>query len=248
MKAAFFSDVHLLKDDEGRMKRMEAFFRKVLSSVDQVYILGDLFEFYHGYDKFIYPWYQGAADALKGLTDKGVKVNLLEGNHEFGMGNYFMKYTGVISRREMTIRLDDKEIYIAHGDRADTLCLGTFLKSRFIYYVMDKFGPDLTWKCSQIAGRFISRKIKGDKPKTRKMFRNKASLKVKEGYDVVIFAHSHMADMIYLENEGGKPGMYINTGDFGQWGDYVLYESGKGFSLRRFKATDQKTEIEKRKS
>ncbi len=65
------------------------FLKDILDKVDKVFILGDLFEFYHGYDGYIYPWYKGVADVLKKLTESGKSVVFLEGNHEFGMGSFF---------------------------------------------------------------------------------------------------------------------------------------------------------------
>lgn len=81
-----------------------------------------------------------------------------------------------------------------------------------------------------IGRSFYFRKVKGFNPKTRNIFREKARRKVKEGYDAVVLAHSHMADICFIWSS--KPGIYINTEDFQQWGDYVLYETGKGFSSK----------------
>ena len=51
---------------------------------DMVFVL-EIFEFYHGYEGYIYPWYRPIVDAFKTITEQGKSVYFLEGNHEFDM-------------------------------------------------------------------------------------------------------------------------------------------------------------------
>jgi UDP-2,3-diacylglucosamine hydrolase len=68
MKAGFFSDAHLPDDDPERVKAVRTLLRRVADDADIVVILGDLFEFYHGFDGYIYPFYREIADTLRDLA------------------------------------------------------------------------------------------------------------------------------------------------------------------------------------
>ena len=53
MKAVFFSDAHLAGDDAARVETLKGFIKRVTEDADLVVVLGDLFEFYHGYEGYI---------------------------------------------------------------------------------------------------------------------------------------------------------------------------------------------------
>jgi len=233
LRAIFFSDVHLLRGDTDKIGLVQEFLKDCCSGADMIFILGDLFEFYHGYDGYIYPWYKDVADALRELSGSGKQVFFLEGNHEFGMGAFFEHYTGITCRRNMTIHLDDKKIFVAHGDASGPFCLGSILKTRFIYAIMDILGPVHTWKVATAAGFFLSRKIKPYNEKIKNIFRENAQKKLEEGYDAVIYAHSHIADRCEFDRQDRKK-IYLNTGDFEKRLDYVLYDSNTGFTQEKY--------------
>jgi len=239
LKAVFFSDVHLVPEDQEKTRLLQGFLEDS-GDADIVVILGDLFEFYHGYDNYIYPWYESVANTLKKMTGNGSKVYFLEGNHEFELGGFFARHTGVVSGREMVIQHDGKKVFLSHGDASGLFCLGSVLKNRFIYKIMDMIGPMVTWKCAEKAGFFLSRKIKPYDDNIKRIFRENGRKKLEEGYDVVIFAHSHMVDKIEFEDTGKKK-TYLNTGDFGRYLDYVVYDSNSGFSLRTYLSSSRAT-------
>jgi UDP-2,3-diacylglucosamine hydrolase len=233
LRAVFFSDVHLLREDTDKTELVQEFLKDCCSGADMVFILGDLFEFYHGYDDYIYPWYKDVVDTLKRLSESGKQILFLEGNHEFGMGAFFEHYTGITCNRSMTVHLDDKKIFVAHGDASGPFCLGSMLKNRLIYSIMDILGPVRTWKVASTAGFFLSRKIKPYNEKIKNVFRENARKKLDEGYEAVIYAHSHIADRCEFDRQDGKK-TYLNTGDFEKRLDYVLYDSSTGFTQEKY--------------
>ena len=157
----------------------------------------------------------------------------MEGNHEFAMGAFFKNYTGVVCDRDMSIHLDGKKVFVSHGDASGLFCLGSFLKTRFVYMIMDILGPVSTWKVAEVAGFFLSRKVKPYSEKVKDIFRKNARKKLDEGYDAVIYGHSHVADKIEFDREG-KQKIYLNTGDFGKNMDYILYDSDSGFTQKKY--------------
>ena len=230
MKAVFFSDAHLRDNDAGRIRVVKTFLRQVADDADIVVVLGDLFEFYHGYDNYTYPFYEEVVDALADAAQSR-SVYFIEGNHEYRMGPYFESYTGVRCARSLSLDLDGKRVFLCHGDGFRTFSLSRLLRSRLVYAVMDLLGPDRTWRLAMQCGRVVSKKQKTYNEGVRARFRRYGRKKLREGYDAVITAHSHIADIESYDMDGRKK-TYMNTGDIVASGTYGRYISGEGFMLR----------------
>jgi UDP-2,3-diacylglucosamine hydrolase len=233
MRIVFFSDTHLTDSDSRKTEFVIKFIRDVCGDADAVFILGDLFEFYHGYDDYIYPWYRSIVEALRKVNERGTSVHFLEGNHEYAMGRYFQSCTGVICAREADRDIEGRRVFIAHGDAYDRLTLEKLLRSRLVYGVMNVLGPTLSWKTAMWLRYILSKRKKPQKVTILNRYRKYARAKLAEGYDVVILAHSHMSDM-WEFNSGGQDKMYLNTGDLAEYGTYVEYESGTGFRVKKY--------------
>lgn len=114
----FVSDLHL---DNKRPHIIAAFCRFLdeCSSIDALYILGDLFEYWIGDDDpaiGLAP----AIDAIRNLSDSGVPVFFIHGNRDFLIGKRFAKQTQCeILKEETVIDLYGTPTLIMHGD---TLC------------------------------------------------------------------------------------------------------------------------------
>jgi UDP-2,3-diacylglucosamine hydrolase len=233
MKIIFFSDAHLDKGHDHKNRLVIDFLKDVCSDADVVSILGDLFEFYHGYDGYIFPWYKDVADAIKNLTSKGKTVYYVEGNHEFHVGKYFETHTGAACADSLTMSIDGKKMLFAHGHEIRNSCLVKALKTTFMGSVMDLFKPTLAWKAAAIAGIFLSKRKKPYNRKVMGIFRKYALAKFEEGYEAVILAHTHIPDsMEYASGTGTK--YYLNTGDIIQDSTYVEYNTGTGFELKKY--------------
>jgi UDP-2,3-diacylglucosamine hydrolase len=236
MKIVFFSDAHLDKKDDGRTALLIRFINDICKDADILVILGDIFEFYHGYDGYIYPWYREIINSLKNITSNGKLVYFIEGNHEFRMGRFFETYTGIKCMDDLTLDVDNKKLLIIHGYQLKKNYLVRFLKTSFIYGIMDMFGPGLTWKIAAISGMFLSSKKKGFNRKAFDVFREFGRKKLDDGYDAVIVGHSHMPDkMEYISGETKK--YYLNTGDIIKSSTYVEYNTGTGFEIKRYSST-----------
>jgi UDP-2,3-diacylglucosamine hydrolase len=234
MKMIFFSDTHLTKGNTGKRSSVEGFIRDVCAHADMVFILGDLFEFYHGYHGYIYPWYASTVEALRVLTRQGKSVYLIEGNHEFDMGPFFESYTGIKCTRDLTMDIEGKRTFIAHGDRLRNNYFLRLLKSKYVYSFMNAIGPILSWRLAMGMSLLLSKKKKGYNRRVMNRFRLYARTKLEEGYDVVILAHSHMSDMVAF-GSGADEKIYLNTGDLARCSAYAEYATGEGFSIKTYK-------------
>lgn len=233
MKMIFFADAHLTRKNKKKIKFVETFVHNVCSDADVVFILGDLFEFYHGYEGYIYPWYRSIIDTFKAITGKGKSVYFLEGNHEFDMGPFFETYTGIKCVRNLTMDVEGKRTFISHGDEFFMNPVTRALRTPFIFGAMNLFGPQLSWKMAMGLSLLMSKKKKGHNPKARDRFRDYARQKLDEGYDAIILAHSHIPD--YVEHgKGEAKKVYLNSGDFIRHSTYIEYTSESGFQIKKY--------------
>ena len=159
MKAIFFADAHLMDNEPERIRTVSRAIREITTDADIVFILGDLFEFYHGHGSYIYPFFAELVDVLKMIATERT-VYFIEGNHEFGMGRFFETYTDVRCVEKLTINMDEKKVFLSHGDEIGSPTMRMILKSPFVYSIMDRLGPRLTWKIAMFCRRFLSRSHK----------------------------------------------------------------------------------------
>ena len=78
----FVSDLHLSPERPRINQVFFDFADRTAAQAEAVYILGDLFEYWVGDDDLADPFNASVADALAGLSGKGVKVRLMQGNRD----------------------------------------------------------------------------------------------------------------------------------------------------------------------
>ena len=118
-KTLFISDLHL---DQSHPTIAELFLNLLKScdsSVDGLYILGDLFETWIGDDDDL-PFHRHIIQALRAASQKGLPIYFAHGNRDFLIGIRFMRETGCqLLPEEKKINLYGTPVLLMHGD---TLC------------------------------------------------------------------------------------------------------------------------------
>jgi len=118
----FLSDAHLgsLAIPHGRTqeRRLVNFLDSIKHKAAAVYLLGDIFDFWHEYRNVVPKGYTRLLGKISELTDLGVEVHFFTGNHDLWVHDYFEKECGMIVHRHMSLTT---EIYghifhLAHGD------------------------------------------------------------------------------------------------------------------------------------
>nr|VFJ87396.1 MAG: UDP-2,3-diacylglucosamine hydrolase [Candidatus Kentron sp. LFY] len=119
MATFFLSDVHLSETRQGIVDTFLSFLGHGIHDSDTLYILGDLFDLWLGDDDARYP-HLPVVDALRNMTQRGVSIGILPGNHDFLLGKTFQKRTGCrLLPDPGIIDLYGRRVLITHGD---TLC------------------------------------------------------------------------------------------------------------------------------
>ncbi len=116
----FISDLHLC---ESRPEIIDAFIRflaDIASQAENLYILGDLFEYWPGDDVIATGAFADVIFGLHALGMRGINLFLIHGNRDFLLGQQFSKATKVrLLPDPHLITLYGTPILLSHGD---TLC------------------------------------------------------------------------------------------------------------------------------
>ena len=129
MKTYFIADLHLDNSRPHITQLFIEFLDSIKLKADELYILGDLFEYWIGDDVLdLQPkacpntvkLMQTVVRQLKMLADSGIKIFIGHGNRDFLIGDQFIQAVGASLLDEMTvIDLYGTPTLIMHGD---TLC------------------------------------------------------------------------------------------------------------------------------
>lgn len=245
-KVCFVSDAHFgieLPGYEDREHRFFRFLEREVADVSDLYIVGDLFDFWVEYRNAIRPDYFTVLHHLKQLRDRGTAIHYLAGNHDFALGPFlrdtmgFTVYPGAVS-----VTLQGKRVYLHHGDgliRRDIgyRMLKKLLRNPFNQRLYKLLHPDI----GVPLGSFISGSSRKylNKPlseELRNEYRDCARTELARGHDVVIYGHIHQPDYFRYTD-----GLYCNIGSWLKHYTYATMVDGR-FSLMRYH-TDGAAEV-----
>jgi UDP-2,3-diacylglucosamine hydrolase len=120
--ALFISDLHL---QESHPRTLDAFFRFLEEhgrQTRQLYLLGDIFEYWAGDDDLDTPFNARIVAALRTLADDGVALFWMAGNRDFLVGQGFADAAGLTLLQEpYVIDIGGQRIALVHGDAECTL-------------------------------------------------------------------------------------------------------------------------------
>lgn len=116
----FISDLHLCASRPRINRLFFDFLERTASEADQLYILGDFFEYWAGDDDIDEPFNRSIVDAVAKLSSSRVAVYLLHGNRDFLIGETFCRASGAMLLPDPSlIDLNGSRTLLMHGD---TLC------------------------------------------------------------------------------------------------------------------------------
>lgn len=120
-KIYFVSDLHLGAPDPARSRIREKHFtkwlRSIQSDVAELYLLGDVFDFWFEYKRAIPRGFSRMMGALAELSDAGVPLHIFSGNHDLWYHNYFQEELGAqVYHQPQRRNFFGREYYLAHGD------------------------------------------------------------------------------------------------------------------------------------
>lgn len=115
--ALFISDLHL---QDGLLHTTQAFFaflRDHAIRAQQLYLLGDVFEYWAGDDDIATPYNRQVVDAIRHISDAGVDVFWMAGNRDFLAGSDFAQAAGAtILPDPFVAMIAGRRLVLTHGD------------------------------------------------------------------------------------------------------------------------------------
>jgi UDP-2,3-diacylglucosamine hydrolase len=237
----FVGDAHFAFGDGKRRKHFFNFIQKNKPKLNTLVIMGDFFDFWFGFRDLspLKREYDDILKLLKQLISDGVEVIYLEGNHEFRMGPYMREKLGVaIYDNSAEIDLDGNKVYLAHGDRAyptvSHRILIWVLRNKLTYMLLSLLGPRIVIAVARWWSSSSRQRNMKESSKVISRLRRFAQLKLNEGFDAVVLAHTHLPEEIPMKKGGGE-GYYFNVGNWMQDYSYLRYNKKKGFTLEYYR-------------
>jgi UDP-2,3-diacylglucosamine hydrolase len=232
-KIFFASDFHLglptgLPPLE-REKKVVRWLESVSPDAKEIYLLGDVFDFWWEYKLVVPRGFTRFLGALSAITDSGVPVHFFTGNHDMWVGDYLSTECGLtIHTSPLTINFDGKTFHLAHGEGLGTKDAGykillSIFRNKPLQVMYSALHPSIgmgfghRWSLSSRLGKGITKEFLGEEKED--LIRYSKTLCSKDNIDYFIFGHRHLA-MTYKLTCGAEIiflGDWIKNGSFADW-------------------------------
>lgn len=236
-KLYFASDFHLgvpsYESSLLREKRIIAWLDFIKQDAAEVFLMGDLFDFWFEYKHVVPKGYIRFLAKLAEMVEMGIKITLFKGNHDMWMFGYLEKEIGVkIVSDELVLSVEDKRFYLHHGDGLglgdrNYKVLKKVFRSKLCQWMFSWLHPNIgmaiagTWsKNSRIANN-KKEEFKSEDEEWLVAF-SKERL-VTEHFDYFIFGHRHLPLSIDL----GGGSLYINLGEWINYNSYAVFDGNE---------------------
>ncbi len=240
----FLSDFHLGTPsyDESlvREKKVVAFLNFIQDKASEIFIVGDMFDFWFEYKTTVPKGYVRLLGKLAELTDKGIKIHFFVGNHDMWMRGYFeeeLNITVYYHPEEFT--LTDKIFYIGHGDGLgpgdhNYKFLKSVFRNRLAQWLFGALHPSWGIGLANYFSRSSRRKtgqkdakFLGEEGEWLIIFCRQ--LLAKQHVDFFVFGHRHFP----IDYKLTGTSRYINLGDWLRSFTYAIFD-GNDMQLKKW--------------
>ncbi|MEO1436298.1 MAG: UDP-2,3-diacylglucosamine diphosphatase [Bacteroidota bacterium] len=245
-KVYFASDFHLgvpnQAESREREKRIIRWMDQIETETSQLYLVGDVFDFWFEYRKAVPKGYVRLLGKLAEWADGGIPIDYFTGNHDLWMFRYFEEELGIPTHRAPIMRKHgEKTFLIGHGDG---LGPGDFgykrLKKVFTNKWCQKMFGSLHPNIGIQLASFYSGKSREQNEKEPDHFLGKdkewlyqyaeKKLQRQPDIDYFIFGHRHLPLDLTLSNQRSR---YLNLGEWINFNSFAVYD-GQEIELQFF--------------
>jgi UDP-2,3-diacylglucosamine hydrolase len=239
-KIYFLSDFHLGAPDYNsslvREKKIVAFLDSIKQDAAEIFLLGDMFDFWYEYKKVVPKGYVRILGKLAELSDAGIPMHFFIGNHDMWMRGYFQQELNMTVYHEpQGFTRANKTFYIGHGDGLGPGDHGyKFLKkifrNKFCQWVFGQLHP--TWGIG--LANYFSRKSREKTGTSDEHFLGEdkewliifcKEILQEQHYDFFVFGHRHYP----IDHKLTDNIRYINLGD---WIRNFTYATFDGIDMK----------------
>ncbi len=236
-KIYFISDFHLGAPNRDisllREKKIIRFLDSIQHHTDQLFILGDLFDFWFEYKRVVPKGFVRILGKLAELSDKGITIHFFVGNHDMWMKNYFQEEMNIrVYHHPEKFELHGRKFLIGHGDGLGPGDHGyKTIKKVFRNPLSQWLFGALPPYIGMGVADFFSRKSRAKTGITDEVFLGEEKewliiyckeILQREHFDYFIFGHRHLP----IEFDLNDKSKYINLGDWIRYYSFVEMEDG----------------------
>ena len=228
----FISDIHLDPSNSEVTDKFINFMLEKSSDMKELYILGDLFEFWID-DKYDIVQNNIIISTLNRISENGTKVFLTHGNRDFLIGKKFTKITNIeILPENYILNLDNTRVLITHGDLLctddiDYQKFRKFIRNRITLKIFNLLSNNIKIKVASYL-RSKSKKITSQKPDNIMDVNHDTVLSFYKKFKTNIIIHGHTHRKNIHETQDGREN-YVRyvLGDWHNAPSYIVYENRK---------------------
>jgi UDP-2,3-diacylglucosamine hydrolase len=245
MKTLIFADVHLQTTPQGEatLNDFTAFLRQIdPAEIGRVVVLGDLFDFWFEYKHVIFSDYFEVLRAFRDLSEQGVELHLICGNHDFWAGRFLEKFLAFqIHPDSYACDMGGKRVLFVHGDGVNPddvkyRIYKRIARSHAAVWAFSLLHPDWAMALARRISHGSRTLLKPDDPaegrEVAPIEKFAVGILQANEADVVVCGHTHYPVMKPVERTGDD-GLYINTGDWLSHRTYLDWD-GETFTRRFF--------------
>lgn len=246
----FLSDFHLgvpsHEKSIEREKKIVQFLNNVEAQAAEIFIVGDMFDFWYEYKHVVPKGYVRLLGKLAQLSDNGIKLHFFVGNHDMWMKDYFQQELNMpVYFEPKEFEWSGKQFLVGHGDGLGPGDKGyKRLKKIFRNPVCQWAFGILPPKVGVGVANYMSRRSRAKTGSSEEVFlgENKEWLiqyskqKLREKhYDYLIFGHRHLPIDFKIDENS----RYINLGDWISFFTYAVFD-GKDVQLFSYSGMEDK--------
>jgi UDP-2,3-diacylglucosamine hydrolase len=237
-KIYFASDFHLGlpagSPPVEREKRVVKWLNSVTHDAKEIYLLGDIFDFWWEYKLVVPRGFTRFLGTVAGITDSGIPVHFFTGNHDMWVGDYLSDECGMtIHNGPFTTMIDGKKFHLAHGEGLGTKSRGykvllSIFRNKPLQVMYSALHPSIgvgighRWSLSSRLGKGITKEFLGEE--NEDLIRYAKSVLELDKIDFFIFGHRHLAIKYNLPpaSEIVFLGDWIKNGSYAEWDGKTL--------------------------
>ena len=236
-KVYFISDSHFgVPDREQSLEREKLFIawlEFIKNDASELYIMGDLFEFWFEYKTVVQKGYVRLLGKLAEISDAGIPVYFFRGNHDVWAFDYLAEELGFIIYPDTLIReINGKMFFLGHGDGVGKGDNGyKFLKKVFRnkinQFLFKWLHPDIGTRMgmywsnrSRVANVNQGIEAVNDAGIERITGYCREVLKTNPDIDYFVFGHIHRPQVVELNEKAH----YYSVGDWIRYYSYLVFD------------------------
>jgi UDP-2,3-diacylglucosamine hydrolase len=224
-----------------REKKIVAFLESIRPDAAEIFLLGDMFDFWFEYKTVVPKGYVRLLGTLASLSDAGIQLRFFAGNHDMWVKDYFRTELNMeVYHHPASFLFNNRSFLIGHGDGLGPGDHGyKRLKKLFRNPIAQFLFGILPPRIGMGLADYFSRRSRAMTGKSDEVFLGedkewlisycKEQL-LNKHYDYFVFGHRHLP----IDHPLSEKSRYVNLGDWITHFSYAVFD-GEKLELRHYK-------------